>query len=112
MVCIGLVLGAEALQPIRWRVWAGAMEKESPGGPFRGLEERVGFTDIRVTLLEMRPWPRSILGMHDGGILDAERLYLLIWSLFCRLSGRTLQTGYETKGPWRKSDTCFIGFIC
>lgn len=48
-ICVGLVLGAEELKPITWRVWAGKAERESGGGgPFQGLEERQGFVDIRV----------------------------------------------------------------
>ncbi|KAI4174767.1 MAG: hypothetical protein LQ343_002138 [Gyalolechia ehrenbergii] len=49
LICIGLVLGAEKLKPISWRVWAGQVERESGGaGPFQALEDRVGFMDIRV----------------------------------------------------------------
>ena len=48
LICAGVVLGAEALKPISWRVWAGKMEREG-GGPFKGLEERRGFVDIRVS---------------------------------------------------------------
>lgn len=48
-ICVGLVLGAEELKPISWRVWAGKVEKESGGGgPFQGLEDRLSFVDIRV----------------------------------------------------------------
>ncbi len=51
-ICVGLVLGAEELKPISWRVWAGKAERESGGGgPFQGLEDRLGFVDIRVRLL-------------------------------------------------------------
>ena len=56
---MGLVLGAEELKPISWRVWAGRIEREKEvgregkggvgGNPFQGLEERVGFMDIRVS---------------------------------------------------------------
>lgn len=50
-ICVGLVLGAEELKPISWRVWAGRAERESGGGgPFQGLEDRLGFVDIRVGL--------------------------------------------------------------
>ena len=43
------MLGAEELKPISWRVWAGQVERQSGGGgPFQGLEDRVGFVDIRV----------------------------------------------------------------
>ena len=49
-ICIGLVLGAEELKPICWRVWAGKTERErGSGGPFQGLESRPGFVDIRVS---------------------------------------------------------------
>ena len=48
-ICIGLVLGAEELKPVSWKVWAGRAERESGGGgPFQGLEHRLGFVDIRV----------------------------------------------------------------
>lgn len=48
-ICVGLVIGAEELKPITWRVWAGQAERESGGGgPFQGLEEMLGFVDIRV----------------------------------------------------------------
>jgi len=48
LICLGIVVGAEQLQPIEWRVWAGKVEKEMKGGPYMGLEERMGFVDIRV----------------------------------------------------------------
>lgn len=48
-ICVGLVIGAEELKPISWRVWAGKVERESGrGGPFQGLEDRLSFVDIRV----------------------------------------------------------------
>ena len=50
-ICVGLVVGAEELKPINWKVWAGKAERESgEGGPFQGLEDRFGFVDIRVRL--------------------------------------------------------------
>lgn len=48
LICLGLVVGAEELQPIEWRVWAGKVEKDRKGGPYGGLEERMGFVDIKV----------------------------------------------------------------
>jgi len=49
LICIGLVSGAEELKPVTWRAWAGKVERESGGGgPFQGLEDRMGFVDIRV----------------------------------------------------------------
>ncbi len=51
LICFGLVAGADALKPISWNVWAGNIEKEGGArNPFRGLEERAGFVDIRVSL--------------------------------------------------------------
>lgn len=50
LVSIGLVLGAEKLKPITWSAWAGQIERE--GGrknPYRGLEQRIGFWDVRVS---------------------------------------------------------------
>ena len=56
IVCIGVVLAAPALRPIRWSVWAGKVEKDERrgpgdgnGNPFCGLEERRGFLDVRVS---------------------------------------------------------------
>ena len=58
LICVGLVMGAEQLKPINWRVWAGRAEVRSGGGgPFQGLENRVGFMDIRVRLHHLlRTW--------------------------------------------------------
>ncbi|MCJ1484548.1 hypothetical protein MMC06_004719 [Schaereria dolodes] len=51
LICVGLVTGAEELKPISWRVWAGMIEREKGvEGPFKGLEERRGFVDIRVSV--------------------------------------------------------------
>ncbi|KAL6718081.1 hypothetical protein ACLMJK_004166 [Lecanora helva] len=51
-ICVGLVLGADELKPIKWRKWAGKVERDSGGGgPFQGLEERLGFVDIRVGII-------------------------------------------------------------
>jgi hypothetical protein len=49
LVCLGLVAGADRLKPISWNVWAGNIEREGGGAnPYKGLEERAGFLDIRV----------------------------------------------------------------
>jgi membrane magnesium transporter 1 len=49
LVCLGLVAGADRLKPISWNVWAGNIEREGGGAnPYRGLEARAGFLDIRV----------------------------------------------------------------
>ncbi|MCJ1300852.1 hypothetical protein MMC08_003651 [Hypocenomyce scalaris] len=69
VICVGLVLGAEELKPISWRVWAGRIEREKEvgregkggvgGNPFQGLEERVGFMDIRAKRKEFAEWVRE-----------------------------------------------------
>ncbi|KAK0509631.1 hypothetical protein JMJ35_008025 [Cladonia borealis] len=60
MICVGLVVGAEELKPITWRVWAGKVERESGGGgPFQGLEDRLGFVDIRAKRKEFADWVRD-----------------------------------------------------
>lgn len=59
-ICVGLVLGAEELKPISWRVWAEKAEQESGGGgPFQGLEDRPGFVDIRAKRKEFADWVRD-----------------------------------------------------
>ncbi len=63
LVSIGLVIGTEKIKPISWSVWAGEIEKE--GGtenPFRGLEDRFGFWDVRVC----NPMP-SFVFMYSWG---------------------------------------------
>lgn len=76
IVCLGLVLGAPVLRPIRWRVWAGKIEREGRAGfatgndgnsskaafvgnPFRMLETRPGFVDIRRQRTEFAQWAKS-----------------------------------------------------
>lgn len=63
------VFGASPLRPIQWAEWAGKIEREGwdpsaisgkevgarggrggKGNPFRGLEERRGFWDVRVSV--------------------------------------------------------------
>ena len=58
LLCAAVVLSAPSLQPIRWHVWAGQIErrgvervmegKASLAMAYRALEERPGFLDIRV----------------------------------------------------------------
>ncbi|KAK2738889.1 hypothetical protein FQN57_006906 [Myotisia sp. PD_48] len=59
-VTIGLVLGAESLRPISWSVWAGEIERKGGAeNPFNGMEERVGFLDIRTKRKEFEDWVRE-----------------------------------------------------
>ncbi|RDW72001.1 hypothetical protein BP5796_08035 [Coleophoma crateriformis] len=74
MICLGLVLGTPELRPIQWRVWAGKIEREGEdgfiggdgevdkyyvGNPFRVLESRPGFVDIRKQRSEFAAWVRE-----------------------------------------------------
>ncbi|RYP59996.1 hypothetical protein DL770_010103 [Monosporascus sp. CRB-9-2] len=71
IVCLGLVLGTSRLRPIQWRVWAGQIEREGEAGftnssgevekdyvgnPYRLLENRPGFVDIRKQRKEFAEW--------------------------------------------------------
>jgi hypothetical protein len=73
-VCLGLVLGTPELRPIRWRVWAGKIEREGEAGfingdgqvdkdyvgnPYRVLESRPGFINIRKQRQEFADWIRE-----------------------------------------------------
>ena len=73
-VCLGLVLGTPELRPIQWRVWAGKIEREGEkgfmngdgtldkdyiGNPFKVLESRPGFVDIRKQRKEFAEWVRE-----------------------------------------------------
>lgn len=75
VICFGLALSAPPLRPIRWRVWAGRLEREgvkgltgeSDGGsktglvgnPFRMLETRPGFVDIRRQREDFSQWVKG-----------------------------------------------------
>ncbi|ERF75164.1 hypothetical protein EPUS_06204 [Endocarpon pusillum Z07020] len=63
LICFGLVAGADPLKPINWNVWAGNIEKEGGArNPFRGLEERAGFVDIRAKRKEFADWIHQLFG--------------------------------------------------
>lgn len=70
ILCAGIVLGSPELKPIQWRVWAGKLEKEKPeevrssdagfvGNPYKALDDRVGFLDIRAKRKEFAEWVRD-----------------------------------------------------
>ncbi|KAF7587046.1 hypothetical protein BBP40_007822 [Aspergillus hancockii] len=60
LVSVGLVLGAPKLKPISWNQWAGEIEKEGGAqNPFRRLEERYGFWDVRAKRKEFADWVRN-----------------------------------------------------
>lgn len=72
---LGLVANTPKLRPIQWRVWAGKVEREGEqgfvqssggevdrdfvGNPFRVLETRPGFVDIRAQRREFAEWVRT-----------------------------------------------------
>ena len=79
---MGVVLGADKLKPISWRVWAGRIEKEERenggegnlgkgkgavgGNPFAELEVRSGFMDIRVCVFQkVALWQLLVMCMLD-----------------------------------------------
>ncbi|KAI5920831.1 transmembrane protein 32 [Camillea tinctor] len=74
IICLGLVSGTSRLRPIQWRVWAGQIEREGEAGflnssgevekdyvgnPFRLLESRPGFVDIRKQRKEFAEWVKN-----------------------------------------------------
>ncbi|KAF7559579.1 hypothetical protein G7046_g4579 [Stylonectria norvegica] len=74
VVCLGLVVGAPPLRPIRWHEWAGKIEREGEAGflagngdvdkdyrgsPFRVLEARSGFVDIRKERRDFAEWVKA-----------------------------------------------------
>jgi hypothetical protein len=82
-ICLGLVLGTPELRPVEWRVWAGKIEREGEkgfssgdgqvdkdymGNPFRVLESRPGFVDIRKQRREFAEWVRE-----GGGTSSAPK---------------------------------------
>lgn len=71
------MLASPALRPIEWRVWAEQIEKDerrpkgkrvfenegvAPINPFRWLEERKGFWDVRGKRKEFADWVREGAG--------------------------------------------------
>ncbi|KAF5122145.1 hypothetical protein E5D57_012618 [Metarhizium anisopliae] len=73
-VCLGIVIGSEKLHPIRWQVWAGKIERvgkagfldgngqvdrDFRGSPFRMLEYRPSFLDIRRQRLAFAKWVKA-----------------------------------------------------
>ncbi|KAH8808298.1 magnesium transporter [Xylogone sp. PMI_703] len=81
VVCLGLVLGTSELRPIQWRVYAGKIEREGEkgfmqsngqvakdyqGNPFKVLESRPGFIDIRKQRKEFAQWVRDGESTTEG----------------------------------------------
>ncbi|KAK8042032.1 hypothetical protein PG993_006555 [Apiospora rasikravindrae] len=74
IITLGLVLNTTKLRPIQWRVWAGQIErageegarnssgevdKDFVGNPFKLLESRPGFVDIRKQRKEFAEWVKQ-----------------------------------------------------
>jgi membrane magnesium transporter 1 len=74
VILLGLVTGTRPLRPIQWNVWAGKLEREGEqgfldsdgevireyvGNPFRMLETKPGFVDIRKQRREFAEWVRN-----------------------------------------------------
>ncbi|KAH8889521.1 hypothetical protein GQ53DRAFT_652512 [Thozetella sp. PMI_491] len=74
VLCVGLVVGSPPLRPIQWRVWAGKVEREGEegfkgsdgevnkdylGNPFKALESRPGFIDIRKQRKDFAEWVKN-----------------------------------------------------
>ncbi|KAJ1333024.1 Membrane magnesium transporter [Microdochium nivale] len=74
VISLGLVLGTSTLRPVQWRVWAGQIEREGEAGfrnssgevdktyignPYRLLESRPGFVDIRKQRKEFADWVKA-----------------------------------------------------
>ncbi|RAH87552.1 hypothetical protein BO86DRAFT_444489 [Aspergillus japonicus CBS 114.51] len=71
IVSVGLVLGTETLKPISWSEWAGQIEREGKGRhPYRRLEERYAFWDVRAKRKEFADWIR---GSGVGGEVVEEK---------------------------------------
>lgn len=70
LLCVGVVLGSAELRPIQWREWAGKLEREKQdmvksgdggliGNPYKALDDRPGFLDIRGKRKEFAAWVRE-----------------------------------------------------
>lgn len=74
VVVLGLVLGSPKPRPIQWNTWAGKIEREGAegfmtrggeveqdyrGNPFKVLEARQGFVDIRKQRREFAEWAKG-----------------------------------------------------
>ncbi|EXJ77594.1 hypothetical protein A1O3_09821 [Capronia epimyces CBS 606.96] len=59
LACLGLVWGSEPLKPVGWNEWAGELERDGGANPFKSLEERVNFVDIRAQRREFATWARQ-----------------------------------------------------
>lgn len=70
LLSLGLVFSSPQLKPIQWRTWAGETEREKSreprsldeptmNNPYIGLEERLGFLDVRQRRKDFAAWKQS-----------------------------------------------------
>ncbi|GAM41517.1 hypothetical protein TCE0_042f14696 [Talaromyces pinophilus] len=60
LVSAGLVSGAEKLKPVTHSAWAGQIEREGGAkNPYKNLEIRSGFWDVRKSRQEFADWMRT-----------------------------------------------------
>jgi membrane magnesium transporter 1 len=70
LLCAGVVMSSPELKPIQWNVWAGRLERSKEareikevgvggGNPYAGLEERMGFLDIRKAKKDYEEWSKG-----------------------------------------------------
>lgn len=59
LLAIGYVLRSPPLKPIVWSKWAGELERSGAPHVFQGLEQRIGFVDIRAKRREFAHWVRA-----------------------------------------------------
>ncbi|KAL1996731.1 hypothetical protein VTN49DRAFT_7596 [Thermomyces lanuginosus] len=74
LVSIGLVLGADKLKPVTWSAWAGEIEREGGAkSPYRGLQERPGFWNVRESRREFADWMRGQVPRRHWSTLRAVK---------------------------------------
>ncbi|RFU35986.1 hypothetical protein B7463_g362, partial [Scytalidium lignicola] len=111
VICVGLVLGTPELRPIQWRVYAGKIEREGEkgfiqsngqvdkdyqGNPFKVLESRPGFIDIRKQRREFAKWVREGESTLEGSLGSSHQQ--LFTPTLNRNEDAFLASGAETNG--------------
>ncbi|KAK6078726.1 MutS domain V [Seiridium cupressi] len=119
VVVLGLVLNTAPLRPIRWRVWAGQIEREGDeafknadgdvardyvGNPFKLLETRPGFVDIRKQRTEFAEWVKGqgqgqgqFKALRRGSVVSRRRRGIVQHSAISKLLRRA-NLGYTHPG--------------
>lgn len=120
LLCIGIVLASPDLRPIQWSVWAEQIERDDRRpkdrraykedgqlvvNPYRWLEERRGFVDVRVSCF--------LIAGSPHGIYRIER-QRDVTNTSGRHNAKNSQTGYgmvlglrsEAVASWTRSIAC------